>query len=120
MNVDWSQFRDGDRVRVAFEGVWMRGVAASVVGVALDGSDTAMLTMGGYLGLATSAELIERPFTPPARGKLFRSKVGVLYISLGDRGYRVVRDRVGSPQVIEFPWNGVDPGWRDGIEVLDV
>jgi len=117
MSVDWSQFRDGDRVRVTFEGVWDAGDA-----LRFDGDGNLYLYQPGYLTHATSAELIERPFTPPAAGKLFRcGPADDLYISDGSR-YRCVRWRGRAATDNEsqwFPWSAAIPSWRASIEVID-
>jgi hypothetical protein len=133
--VDWSQFRDGDRVRVTFEGTLDRG---------RDGlDDERWLNVGrgrsfrlGPLGgvstaltQATSADLIERPFTPPAPGKLFRHADGRLFQALSENRFMVIRwaDGVPAHSTSGLPLNGTyytwaesDPAWRDAIEVLDI
>jgi hypothetical protein len=121
VSVDWSQFRDGDRIRVSFEGVWRTSdaVAAEYCYLATGGR---YMDVRDGLYPATSAELIERPFTPPDEGKLFRDNRAVLWISLGSRGFRMLRFSHGD--VAEGgsarSWSGMQPGWLANIEVLDV
>jgi len=118
MSVDWFQFRDGDRMRVTFEGTWEEGDMFR-----LNGSDTGGLYRHGYLTHATSAELIERPFTPPAAGKLFRNES--LWVSLGDAGFRLVRrwdgEVPGHGMGEDRPrlWSAMAPEWLADIEVVD-
>lgn len=117
VSVDWSQFKVGDRVRVTFEGTFDRDDDRQqpiVTGSAFE--------MYGYLDFATSAELIERPFVPPAEGKLFRRNTFV-YISLGDEGFRYVRDSPNSPSIDPealYRWDSTSPQWRDELQELDV
>ena len=123
MTVDWSEFRDGDRVRVTFEGAWRDDTYEGGAGVQIEPCYFLRANDRDLGGSATSAELIERPFTPPAAGKLFRSGKGAIYISLGDSGYRSVRGVFG--QIVEnsptFLWDDADPSlWRREIEVLDI
>lgn len=123
MSVDWSQFRDGDKVRVVFEGTWrtnmpMPGVHCLDVG-------NGQLHSDGSLRSATSAELIERPFTPPPEGTLFRvNGAGIesyVWISLGVDGFRIVRGSQGSARVNpDQRWSFVTDSFRDSIEVLDI
>jgi hypothetical protein len=125
--VDWSQFRDGDRVRVTFEGVWierpMNGVGLELARGVIIWPD------GNHAKYATSAELIERPFTPPAAGKLFRHSDGRLFQSLSENRFMVIRwaDGVPAHSTSGLPLNGTyytwaesDLAWRDAIEVLDI
>jgi len=120
MSVDWSQFRNEDRVRVTFEGTWEEGDMFR-----FNGSATGCLYRHGYLTLATSAELIERPFTPPAAGKLFRPGIPTerdcLCVSLGADGFRMVRDVYGKPRAEQrdYQWDQETQAWRDSIEVID-
>ena len=117
MSVDWSRFCGGDRVRVTFEGTWDEGDA-----LRFDGDGNLYLYLPGYLTLATSAELIERPFTPPAAGTLFRNES--LWISLGDAGFRLVRrwdgelPRPGMGEDRPRPWSAMAPEWLADIEVI--
>lgn len=114
MSVDWSQFRDGDKVRVTFEGTWEDD------GIRLHLGYLGWLAVDGTLKSATSAELIERPFTPPPAGKLFVAPGDVLGMSLGTKGYRVLRTHEGDPVNLDFPWLGISPEWKATIEVLDI
>jgi len=117
MTVDWSRFRDKDRLRVTFEGTW----DAYREGLQLAGPAAFTFYVSGYLEQATSAELIERPFTPPAAGKLFRDRSADLYISDGSR-YRCVRwqGRAATGNESQwFPWSDSIPSWRATIEVID-
>jgi len=119
MTVDWSRFRDKDRLRVTFEGTW----DAYREGLQLAGPAAFTFYVSGYLEQATSAELIERPFTPPAAGTLFRNES--LWISLGDAGFRLVRrwdDEVPRPGMGEDRprlWSAMVPEWLADIEVID-
>lgn len=117
VSVDWSEFKDGDRVRVTFEGTFKAN------GVELEGRrGWTTFYQPGYLDAATSAELIERPFVPPAEGKLFRRNTFV-YISLGDEGFRYVRDSPNSPSIDPealYRWDSTSPQWRDELQELDV
>jgi len=119
MTIDWTQFRDGDRVRVTFEGVWTQRQTHPSAYLASDGGHNFYET--GTLRGATFAEVIERPFTPPAAGKLFRVKDSV-FISLGDIGFRGVRSLAGNPWTTTdgYAWGTEDRLWLDQIEVLDV
>jgi hypothetical protein len=126
--VDWTVFKDGDRVRVTFEGTLDRG---------RDGlDDERWLNVGrcrsfrlGPLGgvstaltEATSAELIERPFDPPAAGKLFAYQ-GDLFISDGDSGYYRIRRHDGSVDIDRTAchWGYASDAFRHGIVVeLDI
>jgi hypothetical protein len=119
--VNWDQFRDGDRIRVTFEGVWRTSDT--------QGGEYRYLATGGRnmhirdaLYPATSAELIERPFQPPAAGKLFRAGMGQLCISLGDH-FRIVRTNGGNVPGwpgLGYPFQKETHEWRDSIEVLDI
>ena len=117
MSVDWSQFRDGDRVRVTYEGVWRSTVVGDYL--ATEGFN---LYRGESLRIVTSAELIERPFTPPAAGTLFRNES--LWISLGDAGFRLVRrwdgelPRPGMGEDRPRPWSAMASEWLADIEVV--
>lgn len=114
MSVDWSQFRDGDRVRVIFEGDWRSDV--------LWYDDGCQASRQGRLRHATSAELIERPFTPPAAGKLFRNG-DCLYMSWGAT-FVCIRLDDGNPYSALVGngerWSAMAPEWLASIEVLDV
>ena len=116
VSVDWSQFRDGDRVRVTFEGTWDEGDMFR-----FDGSGN-LLHQHGYLTHATSAELIERPFTPPDEGTVFRNES--LWISMGDAGFRLVRrwdgkvPRPGMGEDRPRPWSAMASEWLADIEVI--
>jgi len=124
MTVDWSQFRNKDRVRLVFEGEWRTAdeSATSIGSFRPDGARPhCWLFLPGWIELAASAELIERPFTPPAAGSLFRDRVNDLYISDGSR-YRCVRWQGRAATGSEsqwFPWSNSIPSWRATIEVVD-
>ena len=121
MSVDWSQFRDGDKVRVTFEGVWEDD------GIRLALGHVGWLAGGGTLKSATSAELIERPFTPPPAGTLFRpgpaSERVCIYVSHGPDGFCLVRNAYGRPGLtiaVVAAWDSESPEWLASIEVLDI
>lgn len=128
MSVDWSQFRDGDRVRVVFEGTWYapdqsREDRPCFGHLAITPGDSLVSTHGA-LPHATSAELIERPFVAPEAGKLFRSTLPVygsaLWISTGDGYFRVrmFNGAVADPHFAE-KWSDAPLEFTDAIEVID-
>jgi hypothetical protein len=124
MSVDWSQFRDGDKVRVTFEGTWRTSVPMPEVHCLAIGNGK--LHSDGSLRSATSAELIERPFTPPPAGTLFRpgpSERVCIYVSHGPDGFRLVRNAYGRPgltSTVVAAWDSESPEWLASIEVLDI
>ena len=126
MTVDWSQFRNKDRLRLVFEGEWRTADESATITGSFrpDGARPhSWIFLPGWIELAISAELIERPFTPPAAGKLFRdgSVDDDLYISDGTR-FRCVRWRGRAATADEdhwFSWSEAIPAWRDSIEVID-
>lgn len=120
--VDWSQFRDGDRVRVSFEGTYRAESDDLSEQVVLD-SGTRLYLYGASWPKheAVSAELIERPFMPPKIGKLFKDETGALFMSVSE-GFRPLREADGDPVVAGAfcLWDFSSTDWRDSIEVLDV
>jgi len=125
MSVDWSQFRNKDRVRLVFEGEWRTADESATItgGFRPDGaSPHCWIFLPGWIELATSADLVERPFTPPAAGTLFRNES--LWISLGDAGFRLVRrwdDELPRPGMGEDrprPWSAMASEWLADIEVI--
>lgn len=114
MSVDWSQFRDGDKVRVVFEGTWEEDAIRLALG---------HMAVSGTLRFATSAELIERPFTPPSAGEFFRIREpgAMVWISLGPDGFHLVRGEDGHARFgATRTWSGTSKAFRDSIEVLDI
>ncbi len=127
MITDWNQLRPGDRVRITFEGTWRDVWDDSPDGwtmfVANDRSDSEATFSRACLTNATSAELIERPFTPPKAGTLFRQES--LWISHGDKGFRLVRLPDGALPNHSMdsriqPWSAMASEWLDDIEVLEL
>jgi len=126
VSVDWSRFRDGDRVRVTFEGVWRSAFEGDWRSDRANGGQMWFGPNAGYVATygtlqdATSAELIERSFTPPEAGKLFR-RYGTLFVSVDKDRYRKIRDSDGRPVVNpewQF-WENLTAEDRDAIEVID-
>lgn len=113
MTVDWSQFRDGDRVRVVFEGEFLDDGY-----IVVHHPPREMCVSPNISRHAASAELIERPFVAPEAGKLFRHR-GRVYVSLGSIGFRKILTCAGTPTnspASVSPWKGMAAG---DIEVID-
>lgn len=109
--IDWSQFRDNDKVRITLEGEWRDS--------RLYLSDRIWFGLSGTLKHANSAELIKKPWTPPPAGTLFKSPGGWVYQSLGFKGFRAIRNSIGSPvEKSESCWP--DSRWLSDIEILDI
>ena len=124
MSVDWSQFRDGDKIRVSLEGTY-RSDAPDMSEQIVLGNDVRLYLYeshsAGFRDSITSAELIERPFTPPPAGTLFRSGSGALHIA-ESCGYRTVRTPTGKPVYDDkfHSWSGEYQEFLNSIEVIDV
>ena len=67
MSVDFSQFEDGDTVRVTFEGKWVGSAAGSPH---LKFPDGRVMVQGFLLQNAKSAELVEREVKPYNAGDI--------------------------------------------------